>query len=102
MSSRSPRSGVLSSGTDAAGVDEDQAWSSEALCSSRQAPDALTYISHSQSGRGMERDRGMRVEVGVGSAGREKERERESERGRVRMIERLESRQTGGAARFSK
>ncbi|KAK2830109.1 hypothetical protein Q5P01_018040, partial [Channa striata] len=43
-SSRSTESKVLGSGTEAAaaGVDEDQAWSSEALCSSRQAPDTLT------------------------------------------------------------
>lgn len=40
----------------AAGVGEDQAWSSEALCRSRQAPDALTYISLSQTGREMERE----------------------------------------------
>lgn len=48
LSSRSPGFGVLSSGKAAAvgGVDEDQAWRlSEALRSSRQAPDALTYIS---------------------------------------------------------
>lgn len=39
----------------AAGVDEDQAWSSQALSSSRQAPDALTYISLSQTEREIER-----------------------------------------------
>lgn len=42
--------GVVSSArVAAAGVDEDQAWSSQALSSSRQAPDALTYISLSQT-----------------------------------------------------
>lgn len=48
--------GVVSSArVVAAGVDEDQAWSSQALSSSRQAPDALTYISLSQTVREIER-----------------------------------------------
>lgn len=51
----------------AAGVDEDQAWSSQALSSSRQAPDALTYISLSQTVREIER---------VSEGERESERER--------------------------
>ena len=58
----------------AAGVGEDQAWSSEALCRSRQAPDALTYISLSQTGREMEREEERERQ-------RERERERERERG---------------------
>ncbi|KAA8586175.1 hypothetical protein FQN60_007744 [Etheostoma spectabile] len=89
VSLSSPGSGVLSWGA-AAEVDGDQAWSSEALCSSRQAPDALTYISLSQTGREMERERD---EAGVGGC-RERERERERERVPERMIERL--REKGG------
>lgn len=63
-----------------AGVDEDQAWSSEALCRSRQAPDALTYISLSQTVREIERaSEGERKGMGwrcVGEGGcRERGRE---------------------------
>lgn len=63
-----------------AGVDEDQAWSSEALCSSRQAPDALTYISLSQTVREIERAsegerKGMGWRWGVGGWGLKREGE---------------------------
>ena len=73
----------------AAGVDEDQAWSSQALSSSRQAPDALTYISLTQTVRAIERvsegerERERTRVRGMGWAGnggcRERERERAEE-----------------------